>query len=97
LSVCPSLVIWGKRYGFINSDTVQESTNVTHILNVFINYEGLLIKGFSLGVGAYNIFNENWSCIQPYGTSENTVKPYPYAGREILVKISYNFGKSKSN
>jgi outer membrane cobalamin receptor len=93
LSLSPTIVLWGTRYGFINTDTVQQKIDPTVTINLFLNKKDLFTKGLSVGVGIYNITNSNMLYIQPYGTRENVEKPYPGTSREYLVKVDYNFGK----
>jgi outer membrane cobalamin receptor len=95
LSINPSFVLWGKRYGFIDSDITQSEVSPTPVLNIFIDYTDAFVKGLSIGAGIYNAFDKDWAYIQPYGTTGNGVKPYPAPGREILIKMSFSFGAEK--
>ena len=96
LSLSPSIVLWGSRYGFINNDTVQQKVGPMATINLFLYKKNIFTQGLSIGIGIYNITNSDMSYIQPYGTSENVEKPYPGTSREYLVKVDYNFGRKKN-
>ncbi len=92
LSLAPTFVLWGSRYGYIDNALTQSKVDPTAIIDLFLNRNDFFIKGLSVGIGVYNILNSKMIYIQPYGTSENVVKPYPGTSREYLVKLDYNFG-----
>lgn len=98
LSVNPSLSWRGERYGYTSVDTagysVVEKFAPAIFVNVFVRYQNLFVKGLALGIGVYDIFNEQVEYIQPYNSYH---APLPGPTRELIVKLSYdlNIGKRK--
>jgi outer membrane cobalamin receptor len=95
ISLSSTFTLWGKRYGFINNDTLQSSVGPTPNLNFFFNYKNLFIKDLSVGFGIYNVLDKEMLYIQPYGSEGSVSAPYPGATREYLIKVSYTFGMRK--
>lgn len=91
LSLSPSLIYMGKRYGFTgidaNEESVQSKVDPTMLANVFLRYKDFLTKGLTVGIGMYDIFNSNYEYLQPYDGYE---APFPATSSEVMVKISYN-------
>lgn len=85
----PSVSWMSKRYGYIENDEQQTELSPILMANLFLHYENFVTNGLTISVGAYNLFNSDNRFIQPYATTGNAVAPYPFYGREFLVKISY--------
>lgn len=92
LSLNPSATFLSERYAITIydeniDDVVQEKIDPAIFLNLFVNYDNLLIKGLNLGIGVYDILDTKYDFIQPYNSWH---APYPGPSREFLVKLSYN-------
>ncbi len=80
-----------KRFGY---DRIQQGDSVLYmqsfssmfLMNTFVNYENLLVKGLELGVGCYNIAGQANPFITPY-TSGLSAMPGP--SREFVVRLKY--------
>lgn len=57
-----------------------------YLVNVFVRKKNFLINGLSLGIGGYNLLNEDYKYYQPY-FGLNPAVPGP--SREIVLKLSY--------
>jgi outer membrane cobalamin receptor len=93
LSVNPSASFIGNRYGYNKIDTSTSSLILKKfspvlLLNIFITYENLFVKGLNLGAGCYDLLNQKPVFIQPYNSSH---APLPGPSREFVVKLSYLF------
>lgn len=96
LSVNPSVLFRGKRYGYNSYDALTgeyiiKEFDPSIFLNLFISYE---IKNLSAGLGVYNLLNQEMMIIQPYNSFH---APLPGPSREIIVKLGYNFNFRKKN
>lgn len=91
ISVAPSMVYMGKRYGFILNDQKQSNFDPTLLLNAFILYKDIVFKNLDAGIGIYNILDQEYSIIQPYGQVDSAEAPYPTGGIEFTLKLSYRF------
>ena len=92
----PSLVYGSERYGYNEIDS-EESPVLNRfapytLANVFISYEHLFIKGLTVGLGAYDIFNEKEPILQAYN---GDFAPISGRSREITLKLSYDFSFQK--
>jgi outer membrane receptor for ferrienterochelin and colicin len=89
LSIGPSLVILGKKYGYTSVDEegnpLISGFDPSFLMNLAVNYDNLFHKGFSIGLAAFDLLNEKPVFIQPYN---GWFSPYPGRSREILVKIT---------
>jgi outer membrane receptor for ferrienterochelin and colicin len=89
LSICPSLVILGTKYGYDRADgdgnPVVDKFRPSALLNLAITYDNLLVRGLDISVSAFDLFNQKPPFIQPYN---GQFVPYPGRSREILVKLS---------
>jgi outer membrane cobalamin receptor len=92
----PSLVYGSERYGYnaIDSEELAVLNRFAPytLANVFISYEHLLIKGLTVGLGAYDIFNEKEPILQAYN---GDFAPISGRSREITLKLSYDFSFQK--
>lgn len=97
LSINPSGTFYGPRWGYssLNTDTlpVLQKFNSIFLFNLFIKYN-TPIKGLSVGLGVYDMFNQVFKFIQPYAepTSTTNLPHAPMAGapREFIFRLSYN-------
>lgn len=90
-SINPSLICFGKRYGYTSYDTLGEPVLETFDplvrINMFLSYDNLFVKGLSLGAGVYDILNAGTLFIQPYNGDH---APLPGPSRELVFRLSYN-------
>jgi outer membrane receptor for ferrienterochelin and colicin len=91
ISFSPSFVYLSERYGYIIDDQGQSKTDPTLLLNAFFLYKDLGFKNFDLGIGIYNILDQDYRLVQPYGEFEATEAPYPTGGIEFTLKLGYRF------
>jgi outer membrane cobalamin receptor len=87
--ISPSCTFQSERYAYTSVDTLGNGI-VTKLpsafyANLFIRYENL-IKGLDIGIGVYNIFDEQVRYIQPYNSLH---APLPGPSREFVLKLSY--------
>lgn len=89
-SINPSIFVYGKRYAHndVNDPGTPQAIDPTVNFNLFLNYANFLTKNLTLGIGAWDAFDQGRLYIQPYNGGNF---PYPGTGREILVKVSYDF------
>ena len=94
----PSVIYEGERYGYVSVDSIGNSVigkfKPLVMANLMITCNDLFIKGLSLGVGVYDIFDEKVIYIQPYNSNH---APLPGPSRELLLKLSYSFKAKKKN
>ncbi|MCS7076611.1 MAG: TonB-dependent receptor plug domain-containing protein [Bacteroidia bacterium] len=81
-------VFLSQRYGYVGVDTIAEYKPV-FMTNLYLSYQNVMkIENLELGVGIYNIFNENFRFIQPYNGG---VSVLPSLNREFLIRVQYRF------
>jgi outer membrane receptor for ferrienterochelin and colicin len=86
-SASVSLSFFDTRYGY--TDTLGIHTfKPTALLNIFVNYNNLFVKGLILGAGVYDAANEKFQFIQAYHSGH---APLPGPSREFIVKLCYEF------
>ena len=104
LSINPSGTFYGPRWGYtsLNSDTlpVLKKFNPVVLFNLFIKYN-TPVKGLTIGLGVYDLFNQVFVFIQPYAQPNSTINlphaPLPGPPREFILRVSYNLQlKAKS-
>lgn len=91
LSISPSAVYYGPRYAYVFHPTeVIELKKLSKKinLNIFVNYENLLVKHLDIGIGCYDVFNKGSEFINPYASD---FPPLPGYSREFIFKLSYKF------
>lgn len=95
ISFNPSFIYGGKRYGYATIDDEGESIaselDSYLLVNSFLNMRDIL-KGFTAGVGIYDILNEQPSIPQAYNGG---YAPVPGRSREFVVKLSYQLNFKK--
>lgn len=91
LSFNPTVIAGGKRYAYTemsNSDKPISAALPSYVLvNCFVQYANL-VNGLNVGVGVYDLFNEQPPIVQPYN---GKAAPIPGRSREFVVKLSYQF------
>ncbi|MBL7909964.1 MAG: TonB-dependent receptor plug domain-containing protein [Bacteroidia bacterium] len=89
LSLSPTLSFYAPRHGYTSVDSagtsVVEQLAPTTLLNIYLRYETPL-KGLSVGVGAYDVLNQQFKFIQPYNGYH---APLPGPGREFVFRLQY--------
>jgi outer membrane receptor for ferrienterochelin and colicin len=95
LTFNPSFIYGGKRYAYTtvddNGDSVSEELDAYLLTNAFFNYRDV-VKGLTLGVGVYDLFNERAPIAQAYNGG---YAPIPGRSREYVIKLSYQLNFSK--
>jgi hypothetical protein len=90
LSICPSLTIIGKKYGYATMDEEENpvigSYGPYYLLNLSLTYENLLINGLSISVSVYDILNQKPPYVHAY---EGYYCPFPGSSREFLLKMVF--------
>lgn len=96
LSINPSVSYLGARYAYTSVDTagstVVEKLAPAALINLYIQYTDLGIKGLDLGAGVFDILNEQVKYIQPYNGYH---APLPGPSRELVVKLGYHFNREE--
>jgi outer membrane receptor for ferrienterochelin and colicin len=91
LNISPTFIFTGNRYAYVlNSAKEPELKKKKPLLtlNLFLNYENVIIDRLNLGFGIYDLLNQGRDFIEPYG---NFYPPLPGYNREFLVKLNYRF------
>ena len=92
LSLNPSLVWYGSRYGYNQtSDSGQlmlAKYKPTLLANLFLRQQDFLTKNLDVGIGVYNLLNKDFEFIQPYNSGH---APLPDKSREFILNFSYKF------
>jgi outer membrane cobalamin receptor len=83
----PSGIFYSTRY-YYNIDGTDATLPPCFLLNAFINYNNIFTKGLTAGVGVYDILGVNFQFPQAYNSG---YRPLPGPGREIILKLSYQF------
>ena len=94
-SINPSVSYFGVRYGYdkiIDNEAVINKFDPVWMLNIYVRYNNMFIKGLSAGLGVFDILDKRIHFIQPYNSEHS---PLPGPGREIVLKISYDFSFNK--
>jgi outer membrane receptor for ferrienterochelin and colicins len=90
LSVNPSAVIYGPRYGYTAVDgegnLVIGRQAPTALVNLHLRYRDLLVRGFELGAGVYDVADQHFHYLQPYSGGH---PPLPGTGRELVIRLAY--------
>jgi len=89
----PSLVYLGTRYAYdsANEDEVERLAefDATYLVNLFLSSKDWLAKGLGIGLGVYNLLDEEDQFLQPYNGWH---APLPGPSREYVLRLSYRFG-----
>jgi outer membrane cobalamin receptor len=93
-SVAPSLSYVSTRYCYKSVNVMDElilsSIPQTVYANLFLRYDGVITKGLSVGLGVYDLLDEQQTYLQPY---DSRMAPLPGLGREVLLQVAYQFKK----
>jgi outer membrane cobalamin receptor len=96
LNLNPSFIYGGKRFAYTGLDEdeepVAEELNAYVLANIFLNYKNV-VPGLTIGLGAYDLFNERPGFPQAY---KGDSAPIPGKSREYVLKLSYQLN-FKSN
>lgn len=93
IHLSPSFVLNGSRYGYFmdaNRLAQLKKQKPELLLNLYLSCSKVLLRNLEMGVGVYNLLNENAYFIQPYGSSFPALPGY---SRELVFKLNYFFGK----
>lgn len=92
LSVNPSLVVVGGRYGYSSLDPAgnpqHKKYRPKHLLNIFVLKKEAFAPGLDLGAGVYDVLDSGYEFLQPYDGGH---PPLPGPSREAVVKVGYRF------
>ena len=83
----PSGIFYSRRY-YYNQDGSDASFSPCVLLNAYLNYNNAFTKGLTIGVGVYDLLGVNFKFPQAYNSGYS---PLPGPGREIIIKLSYQF------
>lgn len=91
LSINPSLVYLGPRWGYIAPDPTYSGGTLhrfsaTPLLNVVLRWNKTKTSGLDLTLGLYNTLNKNINFISPMNAYH---APLPGMGREVMLQIQY--------
>lgn len=92
LSLNPSVVFTGNRFGFNSLDkdgkAVIKEFEPNFLVNLNLLYKNLFIKGLDASLSANNLLNSTYYYIQPYdGSHVSLAGP----STEISLNVAYNF------
>ena len=82
-----STIVWNQ-----NDEPLAEELDPYVLANIFLNYKNI-VPGLTIGLGAYDLFNERPSFAQAYNSDS---APIPGRSREYVLKLSYQLN-FKSN
>ncbi|HEV7230494.1 MAG TPA: TonB-dependent receptor plug domain-containing protein [Bacteroidia bacterium] len=99
LSFNPSVLFRSESYGYTrNPDSLQTGTPILTrfkpqvFTNIYLNANDVFVKGLSIGLGVFDLFNEKTLYLQPYNGPH---APLPGTSREFLVRIRYDLAIRK--
>ena len=91
VSISPSLVLLGKKYGYNNVDeednALIDEFGPYYLINLSLAYDNLLKRGLNVSLSVFDILNQKAPYVQPYNGG---FYPYPGSSREVLIKIVLN-------
>jgi outer membrane cobalamin receptor len=93
VSLHSSLLAWGRRDAFVpDAEDVPQLQHLPGALqaDVYGQCNNVLYKGVHLAVGVYNVFNSNYSFVQPYAGQD---RPVPAQSRELAIKLIFTSGQ----
>lgn len=86
LSFSPVFVFNSTRYAFNSTENLIKFDPV-FLLSGYFNYDNIF-KGFSAGIGVFDILGQNYKFAQAYRSFYN---PMPGPGRELVIRLRYKF------
>lgn len=87
LSLNPSAVYVSRRYGY-GAGGALKAYGEKVIAGLNLRLEDRMLRGLALNLGVRDIFESNYSYIQPYSGGH---APLPSPGRELFLKAAYAF------
>lgn len=95
-SVSTTLIYNSKRYGY-DADTDGSGTytfnlkdyNPNYMVHLFLNYDNV-VKGLNIGVGLYNVLNDDHVFATPYFTGGGAL---PSQSRELSMRVAYKINQ----
>lgn len=91
-NISPSVSYIGTCYAYASNDSVQEKLKPLVLANLFVTAGNFGVRGLSVSIGCYDIFDSKYKFIQPYNGGH---APLPGPSRELLLKIMYEVKKEK--
>jgi outer membrane receptor protein involved in Fe transport len=95
LSISPTVIATGPRYGLGPADANGAPQVLTLpflvMANLFIRVEDVGLKGLSIGLGIYNLFDQRYAYVQPYRPVSGSHALVPGQDREVMLQLSYLF------
>ncbi len=93
LSINPSINLKGKRFSYnsydaLNGNLIIKEYDPIALVNLYINYRNFLFEGLNIGVGAYNLLNQEYDYLSAYNSYHGAI---PSRDLEFIAKLSYNF------
>ncbi|MGR9114918.1 MAG: TonB-dependent receptor plug domain-containing protein [Gammaproteobacteria bacterium] len=85
-SVNHTLIFVSDRFGYTGGRLTHHAPS--WVYNVYFRYQNLLTKGLEVGLGVYDVFNEQFEYVQPYRGGHPAL---PGPTREVLLKLSYQY------
>ncbi len=90
ISINPSLTYLGERYSYTHYNAALDNVVLSKkepliLANLYFRFKNLHSKGWSFGVGIYNLFDAEYEFIQPYNAWK---APLPGHGRKLILKLS---------
>jgi outer membrane cobalamin receptor len=97
ISINPSGSFYGPRWGYNSVDTSGyaqlQKFKPVYLFNLFLKYN-TPVNGLSIGIGVYDLFNQQFMFIQPYAQPGSLTNlphaPLPGPPREFIFRLSYN-------
>lgn len=91
MTVAPSIVYMSSKYSYeldVSNDAkvLRELPAVT-LINLYVSYPDLFLKGLELGAGVFNLFDEENRFVQPY---DGDIGNIPAPSREFVARLSYS-------
>ena len=88
MSLNGTFIFLSNRYGFNGSEEEPFYINYGPVFqwNAFLEVKDVYLKGLSLGLGIFDIFNSQYNLIQPYRSFH---MPLPGLSREFTFRVSY--------
>ena len=86
----PALIYVGSRYGYdydvASSSMIIKKFNPTWLANLYFEKRSFILPQFNLGLGIFNLLNQNYNIIQAYNGGH---PPLPGLSREYVLKLNY--------
>jgi hypothetical protein len=80
---------WGYLYGDDMGTPMIGKVDPALLVNAYVMYRDLGIKGLDVGVGGFNLLGQDVPYLQPYTGGH---APLPSASREFVGRVSYTLG-----